>query len=83
MNKNLAPKADLSRRPISARQIELPKGVNDRLQNLLDRQNRGKRLTVEEKREPECEREVLEESAELYAEIYSEDEDLRELTKSA
>ena len=88
---------------ISTRQIKLPKGVNDRLQKLLDRQDRGKRLTVEEKREAEglaelaemltlirlesergnIEENALDESANLYAQVYSIDEDLRVLTESA
>ena len=37
--------------PISARPIKLPKGVNDRLQTLLDRQDRGEKLSAAEKRE--------------------------------
>ena len=37
--------------PVPARRIKLPKGVNDRLQKLLDRQDRGEKLTAEEKRE--------------------------------
>lgn len=32
--------------PILAQQIKLPKGENDRLQNLLDRQDRGEKLTA-------------------------------------
>ena len=39
--------------PLSARQFKLPKGVNDRLQDLLDRQDRGEKLTVAERREAE------------------------------
>lgn len=39
--------------PISARPIKLPKGVNDRLQTLLDRQDRGDKLSPAEKREAE------------------------------
>lgn len=90
-------------KPISTRQIKLPKGVNDRLQKLLDRQDRGKRLTVEERREAEglaelaemltllrlehergnLERNALDESAILYAQVYSNEEDLRVLTESA
>ncbi|MEO7673813.1 MAG: hypothetical protein ABIU09_07030 [Pyrinomonadaceae bacterium] len=34
-----------------ARKIKLPKGVSDRLQKLLDQQDRGERLTAAEKRE--------------------------------
>ncbi len=37
--------------PISVHPIKLPKGVNDRLQKLLDRQDRGEKLSSEEKRE--------------------------------
>ena len=37
--------------PVPARRIKLPKGVNDRLQKLLDRQDRGEKMTAEEKRE--------------------------------
>ncbi|NOT49259.1 MAG: hypothetical protein HOP17_16130 [Acidobacteria bacterium] len=37
--------------PGPARRIRLPKGVNDRLQRLLDRQDRGEKLTAAEKRE--------------------------------
>ena len=37
--------------PISAHPITLPKGVNDRLQMLLDRQDRGEKLSAAEKRE--------------------------------
>ncbi len=37
--------------PIPARKIKLPKGVNDRLQKLLDQQDRGEKLTAAEKRE--------------------------------
>ena len=48
MVQNLTVKIEM---PISARQIKLPKGVDDRLQNLLDRQDRGEKLTAEEKRE--------------------------------
>jgi hypothetical protein len=33
--------------------FELPRGVNDRLQSLLDRQDRGEQLTVPERREAE------------------------------
>ncbi len=37
--------------PIAAHPIRLPKGVNDRLQELLDRQDRGESLSTAEKRE--------------------------------
>ncbi len=33
--------------------LELPSGVNDRLQSLLDRQARGEPLTAQERREAE------------------------------
>lgn len=39
--------------PISARRIKLPRGVNERLQSLLDRQDCGEKLTAAEKREAE------------------------------
>ena len=39
--------------PVSLRQIKLPKGVDNRLQKLLDRQDNGKKLTVAEKKEAE------------------------------
>lgn len=39
--------------PLSVRQFKLPKGVNNRLQDLLDRQDRGEKLTAAEKREAE------------------------------
>ncbi len=48
MVQNLTVKVEM---PISARQIKLPRGVNARLQKLLDRQDRGEKLTAEEKRE--------------------------------
>ena len=48
MVQNLTVKVEM---PISARQIKLPKGVNDRLQKLLDLQDRGEKLTAAEKRE--------------------------------
>lgn len=89
--------------PVPVQSIKLPKGVDDRLQRLLDRQDRGEKLTAGERREAEglielaefltllrlervrehFEQEVLEESAELYAQVYSEDEDLRQLTELA
>ena len=37
--------------PLSASQIKLPKGVNERLKLLLDRQDSGIALTTAEKRE--------------------------------
>jgi len=37
--------------PIRSRQIKLPKGVDDRLRSLLDKQDRGLPLTPAEKRE--------------------------------
>jgi hypothetical protein len=37
--------------PLSRRQIRLPKGVDDRLQTLLDSQEQGRTLTAAEKRE--------------------------------
>lgn len=37
--------------PVPIQKIKLPKAVNDRLQLLLDRQDRGEKLTAEEKRE--------------------------------
>jgi len=48
MVRNLTVKIDM---PISAEQIKLPKGVNDRLQKLLDRQDRGEKLTSAELKE--------------------------------
>lgn len=39
--------------PSSIRKFKLPKGVNNRLQDLLDRQDNGKKLTVAEKSEAE------------------------------
>lgn len=39
--------------PVSLRQIKLPKGVENRLQNLLDRQDRGEKLTAAERKEAE------------------------------
>ena len=50
MVQNLTVKIEM---PISARQIKLPKGVDDRLQNLLDRQDRGEKLSTAEKKEAE------------------------------
>ena len=37
--------------PVSLRQIKLSKGVDNRLQTLLDRQDRGERLSTAEKKE--------------------------------
>lgn len=37
--------------PISVQKIRLPKAVNDRLQNLLDRQDRGDKLSANERKE--------------------------------
>lgn len=39
--------------PFSVGQFKLPKGVNNRLQELLDRQDRGEKLTKAEKTEAE------------------------------
>ena len=39
--------------PFSVEQFKLPKGVNNRLQELLDRQDRGEKLTPAEKKEAE------------------------------
>jgi hypothetical protein len=39
--------------PFSVEQFKLPKGVNKRLQDLLDRQDRGEKLTSAEKNEAE------------------------------
>jgi hypothetical protein len=39
--------------PDDLESLRLPAGVNDRLQDLLDRQDRGKRLTPAERREAE------------------------------
>lgn len=39
--------------PVSIRQIKLPKGVDNRLQTLLDRQDKGEKLTVAERKEAE------------------------------
>lgn len=48
MVRNLTVQIDM---PISAEQIKLPKGVNDRLQKLLDRQDKGEKLTSAELKE--------------------------------
>jgi hypothetical protein len=50
MVQNLTIKVEM---PISARQIRLPKGVNNRLQKLLDLQDRGEKLSAAEKQEAE------------------------------
>ena len=83
--------------PFSVGQFKLPKAVNNRLQELLDRQERGEKLTSAEKKEAEglvdlaemlsflrlraerVEKQSLEESANLYAEIYAKDEELQQL----
>jgi hypothetical protein len=39
--------------PFSSSQFKLPKGVNNRLQKLLDRQDKGLKLTSAEKKEAE------------------------------
>jgi hypothetical protein len=39
--------------PVSKKKFKLPEAVNKRLQNLLDRQDRGERLTAAERREAE------------------------------
>lgn len=39
--------------PVSLRQIKLPKGVDNRLQKLLDQQDKGEKLTTAEKNEAE------------------------------
>lgn len=39
--------------PFSVEQFKLPKGVDKRLQELLDRQDRGEKLTSAEKKEAE------------------------------
>jgi hypothetical protein len=39
--------------PFSVEQFKLPRGVNKRLQDLLDRQDRGEKLTSAEKKEAE------------------------------
>ncbi len=83
--------------PFAIGQFKLPKGVNNRLQKLLDRQDRGEKLTSAERKEAEglvdlaemltllrlrakeIKNQSLEESANLYAEIYAEDEELQKL----
>ena len=39
--------------PLSAEKFRLPKSVNNRLQTLLDRQDRGEKLTSAERKEAE------------------------------
>ena len=39
--------------PFAVGQFKLPKAVNNRLQELLDRQDQGKKLTTAEKKEAE------------------------------
>ena len=39
--------------PISTDKFRLPKSVNNRLQNLLDRQDKGEKLTSAERKEAE------------------------------
>ena len=39
--------------PTDLEKFQLPKGVNERLQELLDRQDRGEALTVAERKEAE------------------------------
>lgn len=39
--------------PLTTNKFRLPKAVDDRLQNLLDRQDKGNKLTVAEKKEAE------------------------------
>lgn len=39
--------------PLSTEQFKLPKAVNNRLQQLLDRQDQGKKLSVAEREEAE------------------------------
>lgn len=100
MSQNLSITIDT---PIHGARMKLPIGVDNRLQSLLDKQDRGEQLTPEERTEAEglveladiltllkleqtrsdFERNALDESADLYAQIYSDDRDLRELTESA
>jgi hypothetical protein len=83
--------------PVAVGQFKLPKAVNNRLQELLDRQDKGEKLTTKEKdeaaglvnlaevlsllqlRAKNVENQSLEESANLYAEIYAEDAELQKL----
>jgi hypothetical protein len=39
--------------PLSTRQFKLPKAVNNRLQELLDRQDKGEKLSTAERKEAE------------------------------
>lgn len=39
--------------PLSTKQFKLPKAVNNRLQQLLDRQDQGKKLSTAEREEAE------------------------------
>lgn len=39
--------------PLSTNQFKLPKAVNNRLQELLDRQDQGKKLSIAEREEAE------------------------------
>lgn len=39
--------------PVAAEKIRLPKAVDDRLQSLLDRQDRGDKLSAKERKEAE------------------------------
>ncbi len=48
MQRNAGVKIEI---PVSPQQIKLPKGVNDRLKVLLDRQDQGELLSAAEKRE--------------------------------
>ena len=50
MTQNISIKIEM---PVSAAKIRLPKGVDDRLQHLLDRQDRGQKLTALEREEAE------------------------------
>lgn len=50
MNESMTIEIEL---PASVKQFKLPKGVNKRLQDLLDRQDQGEKLTRFEKNEAE------------------------------
>ncbi|MGI9036469.1 MAG: hypothetical protein ACR2GD_10585 [Pyrinomonadaceae bacterium] len=50
MAQNAVIKIEIS---VSMKQIRLPKGVDNRLQNLLDRQDKGEKLTTAERKEAE------------------------------
>jgi len=83
--------------PFAIGQFKLPKAVNKRLQELLDRQDKGETLTSNERdeaaglvdlaemlsllrlRATKVKNQSLEESADLYAEIYAEGEELQQL----